>query len=117
MDEATTIEVVFATVLLVCGVSIFTSHFFAMPFFLRKVKKHDIDAYFRLNVAWLNIFDRVLASNMFFFLLRKEYSRLPPESHRLGSLLRYTWALPWVWVLIAMALFAIVILVFPETGY
>ena len=79
------------------------SHLILMPIFLRRVKKHAPLLHDSINVAWFNIFRNVASANMFIFLFRRRYRELPNDMHRLGDILRYSWAFGFLTIIVAMS--------------
>ncbi|MBU2676589.1 MAG: hypothetical protein KJP16_05845 [Gammaproteobacteria bacterium] len=102
MEQLSVVKVIHVFVMFGAGASFLLSHLILMPIFLRRIKKHAPAFHNSINVAWLYLFRNVASSNMFMFLLRKEYREMPSDVHRLGAILRYSWAYGFVVTLVAL---------------
>jgi hypothetical protein len=88
-------KLILGAVFVSAGMSIFLSHILLMPIFLRRVKTHNPRLYDAIDVGWLKLFDNFAMAWMWMFLFRERYRKLPRETHKLGTLLKYLWAFPW----------------------
>ena len=84
-----------AVALFLCStVVLLVSHFTVMPVFLRRLRRHDASLYDALNVGGPRIFLNFTIARMSFFILARRYLQFPPDMHRPGKILLYTWAYP-----------------------
>ncbi len=84
-----------ATALFLCStVVLLVSHFTVMPVFLRRLRRHNASVCDAIDVGGLRIFLNFTIARMFFFIIARTYLRFPPDMHRPGKILLYTWAYP-----------------------
>jgi amino acid permease len=83
-----------AVVILCSWLVLFVSHLAVMPVFLRRLKRHDRVAYDAMNVGWFRIFLGFTVTRMFLFIVARRYMQYPPDMHKPGKILGYTWASP-----------------------